>query len=463
MKKLIYIIVLLPILCFAQKQGNIWYFGYGAGLDFNSGSPVVIQGGQFYSCEGPASISDSSGMLLFYSDGEKLWNRLHQVMPNGDSLLGHRSASQAAFIVPMPGTNHFYYVFTNDAFVNDFQNGLNYSIVDICNENGLGDVVKPKNIHLLDTASEKFAVTRHSNGIDYWLVTVKHFTNSYYAYPITYLEVGTPVVSNVGSSHQGGYYSALGQAKISPDGTKLIVNAAQTPSRFVELFDFDNSTGIISNTRSIIFDGNHMFGASFSPNSCMLYISENAPLQINQYDVCAGGGHIDSINASRKIIPVPFGSTSGLQIGPDDKIYCKSGYSNYLSTINFPDSTYPACNYIHQAIFFNTIEVGYGGPNFIANYDYTNTYNNCIYTNLNKYCNEKLSIFPNPTTGPIIINNEELIIKNVAVYDIYGKEVLKQEVKDQKYVIDLSTQPKGIYIIKATTSKGVAVEKVVKN
>ena len=52
--------------------------------------------------------------------------------------------------------------------------------------------------------------------------------------------------------------------------------------------------------------------------------------------------------------------------------------------------------------------------------------------------------------------------------DAYTKEVYntkakgqKTNIKSQKYEIDLSSQPKGIYIIKVTTSKGVAVEKVV--
>ncbi len=73
-----------------------------------------------------------------------------------------------------------------------------------------------------------------------------------------------------------------------------------------------------------------------------------------------------------------------------------------------------------------------------------------------------LSIFPNPTTGPITINNEELRIKNVAVYDIYGKEVLKQEVKSQKYEVDLSNQPNGIYIVKVITDKQTIRKKIIK-
>ena len=75
--------------------------------------------------------------------------------------------------------------------------------------------------------------------------------------------------------------------------------------------------------------------------------------------------------------------------------------------------------------------------------------------------NTEVSIYPNPTTGVIRINNEKLIINNVEVFDIYGKELLKSKIRSTKHEVDLSQQPKGIYIIKVTTNKGVAVEKVV--
>ncbi len=71
------------------------------------------------------------------------------------------------------------------------------------------------------------------------------------------------------------------------------------------------------------------------------------------------------------------------------------------------------------------------------------------------------SIYPNPTTGLVIIKNEECRMNNVSVFDIYGKEVLETEVGSQKTEIDLSKEAKGIYIIKVTTNKGVVVEKII--
>jgi hypothetical protein len=229
MKKLhiiLSIIIVSSFQIFSQKQGNIWYFGENAGLDFNCTPPQVLTNGQICSNlsnqEGCSVIADTSGSLLFYTNGESVWNRLHQIMPDGDSLLGHQSSTHAAFIVPKPLSNRLFYIFTTDAFINNFQNGLRYSIVDICNENGFGDIVKDqKNIPLLDIASEKLAVTQHSNGIDYWIVCAKHFTNTYYSFLLTDNGIIDTVISSVGPIHQSGYPSALGQMKISPDGNEL--------------------------------------------------------------------------------------------------------------------------------------------------------------------------------------------------------------------------------------------------
>ncbi len=87
---------------------------------------------------------------------------------------------------------------------------------------------------------------------------------------------------------------------------------------------------------------------------------------------------------------------------------------------------------------------------------------NCMVGTPEQLQTPQLSIYPNPTTGPITIKNEELRMMNVAVYDIYGKEVLKQEVGSQKYEVDLSTQPNGIYIVKVITDKQAITKKIIK-
>ena len=119
MKQLVFFFCCLSLQVSAQKQGNNWYFGDGAGVSFNSGSPVALLNGQHVypgssaHNEGCAAISDSSGALLLYTDGMTVWNRQHQVMQNGTGLLGNYSSTQSSVIVPDPANpDRWFYVFT---------------------------------------------------------------------------------------------------------------------------------------------------------------------------------------------------------------------------------------------------------------------------------------------------------------------------------------------------------------
>ncbi|MFH1319917.1 MAG: gliding motility-associated C-terminal domain-containing protein [Bacteroidota bacterium] len=383
--------IFVPI-SYAQKQGNIWYFGDGAGLDFNSGVPVALTDGQTYFAdfhnEGTAVISDSSGSLLFYSNGEKVWNRYHQVMPNGNGLLGHLSSTHAAFIVPKPGSEILFYLFTSDSYYqNDLKNGFRYSIINMCLDNGQGDIVPgTKNILLLDTVAEKISAIKHANNIDYWVITHKYFSDAFYAFLLTSNGIEDTVITYIGSVHEENCIppspnltrAAIGQIKASPDGTKLALVNTNTCTNISELFDFDKSTGIVSNIIDLNTNDEGWYGLTFSPDNTKLYKTHLSETRIiYQYDLSAGGGHPDSIINSENLIS--FMSTGGvgaahsLQIGPDGKIYVARGDKNFIAVINNPNFYGAACNFEDSAVYLNGKICSYGLPNFIDNYDYSST------------------------------------------------------------------------------------------
>ena len=247
MKKIFIAILILQFvnLLIAQKENNIWYFGNYAGLDFNSGSPVYLDNGKLNTLEGCASISNSEGNLLFYTDGVSVWDKTHNIMPNGDSLAGSFSSSQSALIVPMPGDEKKYYIFTTDAgfSTRDFR----YSVVDLSLNNGNGDITT-KNYFLFTPVSERLTAIKHSNNLDYWVLVHHNSNNNFYAFLVTNTGVNlNPVISNIGAKMPGGYI--IGCMKFSVYGNKL---ASVSQSRnAVDLFDFDTSTGIVSNLRHL--------------------------------------------------------------------------------------------------------------------------------------------------------------------------------------------------------------------
>ncbi len=135
---------------YAQKENNKWTFGYNNGLDFSSGAPVFFKSNNV-SVEGSASVSDAEGNLLFYSNGNTVWDADGAQMPNGGGIQGNGPSFQAAGsctqgvgISRSVAHSEQYYLFTLDAYedLNPAYPGyLRYSVIDMSLNNGKGDVV----------------------------------------------------------------------------------------------------------------------------------------------------------------------------------------------------------------------------------------------------------------------------------------------------------------------------------
>ncbi len=108
MKKIFVAFAVLLIInsSFAQKEYYKWYFGNQAAMDFVSGAPVNITGSNMVATDNPATVSDATGNLLFYSNGLKVWNKNNMVMPNGNGLLGNLSGGYSATVVRQPGSSN---------------------------------------------------------------------------------------------------------------------------------------------------------------------------------------------------------------------------------------------------------------------------------------------------------------------------------------------------------------------
>jgi hypothetical protein len=103
-------LILAP--AYAQKEAAIWYFGDGAGLDFNSGSPVTLTNGSLNTSEGCASISDKTEIYFLYRWLNSVYNKSHQIMTNGFGLLGIDLYTISAIIVPKPRNLYLLYFYS---------------------------------------------------------------------------------------------------------------------------------------------------------------------------------------------------------------------------------------------------------------------------------------------------------------------------------------------------------------
>ena len=69
-------LVLNALNLFAQKEANVWHFGYGNILNFNSRQAVQESGSVKSTIEGSTSHFNSAGNLLFYFNFADLRNNI---------------------------------------------------------------------------------------------------------------------------------------------------------------------------------------------------------------------------------------------------------------------------------------------------------------------------------------------------------------------------------------------------
>ena len=353
---IISILICSVFFAFAQNEGNIWYFGENAGLDFNSGNPVALTDGMLNTFEGCATISDNNGDLLFYTDGMTVYNKDHIIMPNGLGLLGHSSSTQSSIIVKKPASSTIYYIFTVDGVTGN-GGGLNYSEVDMTLDGGLGDINANKNINLIPFACEKVTTFTHQNGLDFWIISPESNTNIIYSFLLTSSGINLPAIQTNAVSPIDG----VGYLRGSADGERLVI-VNSLASHNVELYEFDNSTGILI-FQLMIPGHNGPYGVEFSPNSDVLYISDWGNAAIWQYNLLAGSSQ-DIINSE---LHLGSGGTGGaLQLAPDNKIYQAISGVLTLPAINNPDIIGLGCNYDINGAFLGGQTSSHGLPTFYS-------------------------------------------------------------------------------------------------
>ncbi|MBP93600.1 MAG: hypothetical protein CMC55_05730, partial [Flavobacteriaceae bacterium] len=385
MKKILFYTFLLCFVgVYGQQQASNWYFGENAGIQFAAdGTVSALNDGQLNTVEGCSSISDNNGNLLFYTDGSLVYNREHRIMVNGSGLLGNLSSSQSAIVVPKPDNSDIYYIFTVGS--NQSLTGLKYSIVDMTLDSGRGAITR-KNTNLLSQCAEKIAaVLKDCETGAIWVIGLSDFNgtstigiNTFHAFEVTDAGVNATAVKS--TFNLLNITDLRGYLKISPDGTKV---ACANVDNGLYLFDFDVTTGMLSNYQRLNISGsnNQPYGAEFSPNSQLLYVTASNDYfgagddnpnahqsKLIQFDMTAANISnsaitLDNRNAYR----------SALQLGPNGKIYRTTSETYvlglpFLSVINNPNEIGLACNYVNNAISLGQNNSTQGLPPFIASF-----------------------------------------------------------------------------------------------
>ena len=301
MKRYIFIFTTILFSYISKSQGlnNHWEMGYGSqwgspwgGIDinFSNGYPdttLIFREMEFYVTN--ASMSDSNGTLLFYTNGVYIANAQHDTMLNGSGLnpgwfvnnyLHGMPLPQGNLIIPDPGNLNIFYLFhetCKDAGTLVQPLELLYSIVDMSLDGGLGGVVQKNQIAFQDTMEwGELCATRHANGRDWWLLAHKVHSDKFYKLLIT------PYGITVYTQNYGTVRDAYGGGSaFSPDGTRFVHYNTSTD---IDIYDFDRCTGLLSNHINIPINDSAVIGSVvFAPGRKLLYALST--LSVYQFDV----------------------------------------------------------------------------------------------------------------------------------------------------------------------------------
>jgi len=471
--------------CNAQNNPDIkrtmhWYFGWYAGLDFSNGTPVAVTDGQTIVWKGCASISDTAGNLLFYTDNVRVWNKNHELMPGGSCIIEPIDDIHPTQIlaVPQPGNDSIYYIFSLQYDSTAINDEWVYSIVNMKLEGGLGDVISKQNF-LFYNPTEKISAVKQRESNDMWIIITKMHTNSFYAYSFTSTGLNlSPVISNAGIVDNYG----ICYLTPSPDGSKLALGFNLDG---FEILDFNNKTGTVSNPITFPPTYSENYGIAFSPDSKKLYVTShyfNTPENPNhttgaiyQYNVTGDSATTVSSKILLDTIAVELGTvtdiTGALQLASDGKIYATNDDTHHLGVINYPNIQGTACNYIDSAVYLMSGLSSINFPNYPANYFYIDSLYNTSSPDIEIPVSSSPVVYPNPfnTSASITIpcksqlNSNQIIVE---LFDVLGR---KQNVKksiisnnsDIKIKIEQGDIPEGIYLLKVQINNKIYSQKII--
>lgn len=410
-------------LLFAQNEVSTIYWGNMI-LDFRVTPFQVLSTNAVSSKESGASICDSAGNLLFYSNGGTsptanivggAWGADGQFLQNGQNLeqLGCFSTQQGAIILPDPAgitaSSKNYYLLTKDCLEAAVSSnpighrGLSYGMIDMLANGGSGAVISQNNVVVPNTINgggstewEPLNVVLDANsdlksGIaGYWV----------YAYDGDSLYKIHFGVNGFDSFQK--LFREGGRIIVSPDGNHLMIRE--------NLYSVDALTGDLQLSHSFQTTSH----GAFSSDGRKIFRMENGKLM--QY-------HLDMTDWQTSPYQVANFSQSTIPqflLVPSGRIFLWHDNSGFSGQIMCPNSFGPNCNYLPTTMALQSGTLT-APPNIPAHYLY-NTQSGCV-LELSEELTEKILLAPNPSAGsfkvyPGNMDQSELTIR---IIDLTGR------------------------------------------
>ncbi|RMG94159.1 MAG: PKD domain-containing protein, partial [Chloroflexi bacterium] len=377
MRITIYLLAFFYFACpaYSQWHDQLWLFGYntvppapdrsGNVVDFSTEPPSTYKQEKEvnFNVTG-ASICDSTGNLLLYTNGCYIANFAHLMVENGDSLNpgeismndcpGGLAIAQSHFFLPMPGHPSMYYLFHENLDYHDefilARMPFFYTSINMEANNGLGKVLE-KNVAIFDYPDRTFGTmtaVKHANGRDWWVVFPEKSKNRFYRFRFSPNGVEDTLVQELLPVYPNILSNAF--TTFSPDGSKL---ARYEVTHGLYLYDFDRCTGLFGDNPVFIpLPGTSLGGGvSFSPDGRFVYlVSSTFILQADTWaaDIAASLDTVAVYDGFTSPWPTTFFAS---QLGPDGRIYINTNNgTDILHFINYPNKKGDSCEVLQHGL-----------------------------------------------------------------------------------------------------------------
>ena len=382
-----WVLICFISVCFAQgKFGNQWIV-YDMGLNFNhKPSPKVDTSIQFrHTLFQKFTLSDYNGNLVCYGGTPRggydimLFNKFDTFLKGMETIIQPtvrftQFSTNNLAILPFSNNVDTLMLIQFSRWNSMYKHRLMYSLIDTKAYSDTGCIFSSNNTVLKFTGV--FGILgciRHANGRDWWILTHGFPNNKFYKFLATPWKVELVGEQCIGSEFiiRDEYFSGndrIGDCCVNEQGTQICINKKDG---FIEVYNFDRCSGILSNPVTILRNSNCKFTTmSFSPSGRFLYciftVEPNDTTyksQLVQFDL----QNTDPDHPDSTILysyQPGKGWLEGLKIGPDGKLWITGSpesdsintvfpQDSFLHFIEYPDIKGHACNLKFNQIYLN--------------------------------------------------------------------------------------------------------------
>lgn len=348
----------MPIQIYAQHENDNWLFGKGLGMVMKTNSLNVLNApahaSQRYITSTVCQSDKQSGSLLFYSNGQNVYNRIHKIMPSG--VLSSTSYYQYMLIVPDPGDSLKYYLLYMS------NSNLKYARIDMRLNGGFGDVIE-KDKDIETGLDDRFTAVKQLYNNGYWIIVHQTSTHTFKSIRLTTdgFQTKSAVTSNTSElvfwPSGATFYSEM---ITNSDGTKLAVmdnNSGKATDKFILIYDFDKRCGTVTFNKHILSKP-FIYDIAWDNTARWLYVLTSqggGDRNIIQYDMESDPDLHDTLGT--QVLITSNEPMRHLKLGPYGRIFITkeemigNGYSpsRYLDEIRFPSIKGIGCGYVEKA------------------------------------------------------------------------------------------------------------------